>query len=736
MKISRDLIVIPPNGFWRFLVLLVVVFGVYSASPVVSEAATYYIDAEDGNDSNSGLSEGDAWKTITKPTVLAGMGTFLPGDNILFKRGQTHTNNTGLYLDDSGTALDPIVVGAYGSGAVPILNTNQQTIYITTSRSYITIQDLELQSNNSIYGVEISNGTHTNITLQNIKTNDVVIINSAATTNGLSILESELDSIEHGGISNNDTFEGITLASSYYYGILFNGSQPPNNLSLNNISINVSGTGILFNNGLNNSTLTNITTTGTNQANSAGIEIHNGSNVTITGATTTNYTNGVLLSGTVKHNIDIEGLYSADNGTGLKVNTNSTSSITVSDSVLENNNASGVLVDSTGNTIYLNNITTKNNGSNGIIIQQANTTTLNNSNIDGVSNLGNMTMLNNIINTPNSRIPVYFMGTATGTIAHNTINSDSNTYGVNVSLGAHATIYNNLVTSYSTTGIFFSDLFGQGGVTESHNLIYSDTGSPTAGFTPSPSTIIGVDPKLNSDFSLQSGSPAIDAGMVIAGHTADFLGNPILGLPDIGAFEWQGEEESGGSGGGSFVIKQSIYNEISLSIGSSLTLSPSIPGVTGGVSSGELPFNIKTNNPLGYQVDLSFAQAVPFRHLFSPSAYIFNYAPVIAGVPDYEAIVPNKSHSFAYSVFSPDVTQLFRHSGSTCGTGSSNTLGKCWFNRVDASLATTIIERNSATGAEGATSTLQFKVLVDQNPTPMLPNGEYQATVTVTVLPL
>ena len=187
---------------------------------------------------------------------------------------------------------------------------------------------------------------------------------------------------------------------------------------------------------------------------------------------------------------------------------------------------------------------------------------------------------------------------------------------------------------------------------------------------------------------------------------------------------------------GTFNIKQTINNEIALSIGSSLTLSPSIPGVTGGVSSGELPFNIKTNNPLGYQVDLKFSEAVPFRHLFSPSFYILNYVPQVVGVPDYNLVTPTKSHGFAYSVYSDNATQLFRHSGSTCGVGSDNTLGKCWFNRVDASVPTTIIERSGATGAEGATSSLQFRVVVDQNATPMLLEGEYQATVTVTVLPL
>ena len=41
----------------------------------------------------------------------------------------------------------------------------------------------------------------------------------------------------------------------------------------------------------------------------------------------------------------------------------------------------------------------------------------------------------------------------------------------------------------------------------------------------------------NYDFHLQSGSPAIDNGTDV-GLTADFEGNPIVGIPDIGAFEY------------------------------------------------------------------------------------------------------------------------------------------------------------------------------------------------------
>ena len=42
-----------------------------------------------------------------------------------------------------------------------------------------------------------------------------------------------------------------------------------------------------------------------------------------------------------------------------------------------------------------------------------------------------------------------------------------------------------------------------------------------------------------TDLSLQSASPAINAGTNV-GLTSDFASNPIVGVPDIGAYEYQG----------------------------------------------------------------------------------------------------------------------------------------------------------------------------------------------------
>jgi hypothetical protein len=54
--------------------------------PIISEAwaATYYVDATNGNNSNNGLSMSSVWKTIAKVNA----SRFYRGNQILIKRGE------------------------------------------------------------------------------------------------------------------------------------------------------------------------------------------------------------------------------------------------------------------------------------------------------------------------------------------------------------------------------------------------------------------------------------------------------------------------------------------------------------------------------------------------------------------------------------------------------------------------------------------------------------------------
>lgn len=74
----------------------------------------YYVDATNGKDSNDGLSQEKAWKTIEK-TNSAKLN---PGDAVLLKRGEIWREQL---VTQSGDETGYITYGAYGYGSKPVL---------------------------------------------------------------------------------------------------------------------------------------------------------------------------------------------------------------------------------------------------------------------------------------------------------------------------------------------------------------------------------------------------------------------------------------------------------------------------------------------------------------------------------------------------------------------------------------------------------------------------------------
>jgi hypothetical protein len=79
-------------------------------------ATTYYVDATNGSDNNSGTSVSQAWQTINKVESKS----FLAGDVISFKRGEIWYDR--LDWKDSGISGNPITLNAYGIGEKPIIS--------------------------------------------------------------------------------------------------------------------------------------------------------------------------------------------------------------------------------------------------------------------------------------------------------------------------------------------------------------------------------------------------------------------------------------------------------------------------------------------------------------------------------------------------------------------------------------------------------------------------------------
>jgi hypothetical protein len=95
-------------------IFLVVFQLIFSGIGITSSATTYYIK-NSGNNYNTGLSNDQAWRTISKINSIS----FLPGDYILFNRGDSW--NESLAVNSSGSSSAKITFGAYGIGANPII---------------------------------------------------------------------------------------------------------------------------------------------------------------------------------------------------------------------------------------------------------------------------------------------------------------------------------------------------------------------------------------------------------------------------------------------------------------------------------------------------------------------------------------------------------------------------------------------------------------------------------------
>lgn len=87
----------------------------------ISRGAIYYFSTASGDDSRTAAQAQNAatpWKTIAKFNSY--FSSFQPGDQVLFNRSEEFPG--GMVISRSGTAAAPITIGAYGTGAMPIIS--------------------------------------------------------------------------------------------------------------------------------------------------------------------------------------------------------------------------------------------------------------------------------------------------------------------------------------------------------------------------------------------------------------------------------------------------------------------------------------------------------------------------------------------------------------------------------------------------------------------------------------
>ncbi len=209
---------------------------------------TYYVDAVNGSDSNDGTSEKNAWQTVDRVNQVL----FEPGDEILFKSGQTFIGQ--LMPQGSGSKENGVIrMSKYGGDALPVINAkgaleNKGAVIQLINQEYWEISDLELKNPATgtpgarvgvlVVGKEY--GTLDHIYITDCKINDVV---------------SDLSKSEYSAKSNagGELWYGTGAGGGVVFNVVAGGEEIPtafNDILVdNNIIRNLgrSGTGVFVN---------------------------------------------------------------------------------------------------------------------------------------------------------------------------------------------------------------------------------------------------------------------------------------------------------------------------------------------------------------------------------------------------------------------------------------------------------------------------------------------------------
>ncbi len=150
-----------------FLLLIITACTIsYSQGKTPVKPVTFYIDSKNGNDSMSGRTQKHAWKSLEQVNKV----TFEPGNLILFKRGGKWEGQ--LVPKGSGSYSAPIIFGAYGKGAMPIISASgkYRDAVLLKNLSNIVVQDLDLSNMDTTMKEQKTGPTGLRILAENIGT--------------------------------------------------------------------------------------------------------------------------------------------------------------------------------------------------------------------------------------------------------------------------------------------------------------------------------------------------------------------------------------------------------------------------------------------------------------------------------------------------------------------------------------------------------------------------------------
>ena len=140
----------------------------------VLQASDYFVSPQ-GSETNSGLSQGQAWKSIAK----VNQGRFRSGDRILFQAGQTFAGNLAItpanLLAKGGR---PLEIGTYGLGSPATISAGSGTGLSVYNTANLTISNLRFIGNpvtNQGSGLAFTADLPGNVKLEHINITNVEV---------------------------------------------------------------------------------------------------------------------------------------------------------------------------------------------------------------------------------------------------------------------------------------------------------------------------------------------------------------------------------------------------------------------------------------------------------------------------------------------------------------------------------------------------------------------------------
>jgi len=515
----------------------------------------YYVSSA-GNDLNNGLSPESPWRTVSK------VNSFIlsPGDRVFFRRGDEWKES--LLVDESGTYGAMITFGAYGTGEKPVFNqadfikgwsyvgynvwTAICPVFDNSNgipHDYVALFNGDLLTQVGTLTAVITPGSYfidtspapDRIYIYSTTDPDNGLVEVSARKFGVGVLDQTYIRIQ------NLDFRNAGHSGAFFHAATENGQIKGNciiegcDFSRNRIS------GIIFDNGYSDNLVQNCRSTYNGNGFYCSSYLSWGSDrntfSNCYSASNINYTAGVVSDGhgygiwNSDDNI-VEHCESYNDQYGINIDPNDRKNdITIKYNYVHDTkqgtpgiNAGGNIPAGTIHYVYGNVVVNPGAGGDGYAIW-----------IFGTSRQGSVFVYNNTIyldgSSNHSNFALYSTAGTNVTIKNNIVYSNSdNTTLLNVNGGASFICDNNLYFAPADqTNILRYNGRNYHTLTSWQTATGWDINSKYG------------DPLFvnnTSEWIPRPGSPAIDSGDEV-GITYDFLKNPIIGTPDIGAFEYQ-----------------------------------------------------------------------------------------------------------------------------------------------------------------------------------------------------